>query len=71
VGDEGRLADDQSAGYARTCRIMLDSKIGVRVLVVRAVASEGCHDDSVLESHVAELDRLEELRSGHCKAECC
>ena len=61
VGDEGRLADDQGACYARTCRIMLDSKIGVCVLLVRAVAGEGCHDHSVLKGDVAELDRLEEF----------
>ena len=76
VGDEGRLTDDQSAWYARTCRIMLYSEIGVGVLVVCPVAGDGCHDHPVLEGGVAELDRLEEFRSGHFKAmlllsECC
>ena len=61
VGDEGRLTDDQGARYARTRRIILDSKIGVCVLVICAVACDGCHDDSVLEGAVAELDRLEEF----------
>ena len=68
VGDEGCLTDDQSAWYARTRRIMLDSKVGVGVLVVRSVAGEGCHDHPVLGGDVAELDRLEEFGSGHCKA---
>ena len=76
VGDEGRLTDDEGAWNARTCSIMLDSKIGVSVLVVCSVAGKGCHDDSVLEGGVAELDRLEEFRSGHWKVrlllnECC
>ena len=61
VGDEGCLTDDQGPWYARTRRIILDSKIGVRVLVVCAVACDGCHDDSVLEGGVADLDRLEEF----------
>ena len=68
VGDESRLTDDQGARYARTCRIMLDSKIGVGVLVVCPVAGEGCHDHPVLRGDVADLDGLEEFRSGHCKA---
>jgi len=68
VGDEGRLADDQGAWYARTCSIMLNCKIGVCVIVVCAEAGEGCHDYSVLEGEVAELDGLEEFGSGHCSA---
>jgi len=68
VGDEGRLTDDQGAWYARTCNIVLDSKIGVGVIAVCAVAGEGCHDYSVLEGEVAELDGLEEFGSGHCSA---
>ena len=76
VGDEGRLADDEGSWYACTCSIMLDSKIGVSVLVVCPVAGEGCHYDSVLEGGVADLNRLEEFRSGHWKVrlvlgECC
>jgi len=47
---------------------MLDSKIRVGVLVVCSVAGEGCHDHPVLGGDVAELDRLEEFRSGHCNA---
>ena len=66
VGDEGRLTDDQGAWYARTCSIMLNSKIGVGVIVVCAEAGEGCHDYSVLESEVCKLDGLEEFGSGHC-----
>ena len=61
VGDEGCLTDDQGARYARTCRIVLNRKIGVGMFVICAESGEGCHDDSVLEGDVAELDRLEEF----------
>jgi hypothetical protein len=78
LGDVGRLTDDQGAWYARTCSVMLDSKIGVGVMVVCAEAGEGCHDNPVLEGEVGELDGLEESGSGHCSArlllsasECC
>lgn len=37
------------------------------VVVVCAEASEGCHDDAVLELEVAQLEGLEE-RGGH---DCC
>ena len=66
--DKGRLADDQRARYARTRGIMLDGKIGVRVLVVSPESGQGCHDYSVLEGDIAEVDGLEEFRCSHCES---
>ena len=66
VCDEGRLADDQCARYARARGIVLDGKIGVRVLVVCPDSGQRCHDHSVLEGDRADLDGLEKLRCGHC-----
>ena len=73
VRDKGRLADDQRARYARTRGIMLDGKFGVRVLVVCPVSGQGCHDYSVLEGDIAEVDGLEEFMGSHCEASlfCC
>ena len=64
--DKGRLADDESASYARTRGVVLDGKIGVGVLVVPPVSCHGRHNHSVLRGDVADLDGLEELGCGHC-----
>jgi len=67
VRDKSRLANDKCAGYARTRRIVQDGKIGMRMLVVPPVASEGCHDHPVLEGKLVELDGLEKFGGAHCK----
>jgi len=71
VRDITRLADEQRARYARTCGIVLDHEICGRVLGVSPVSGQGCHDHSVLEGDSADVNRLEELGSGHCKADVC
>ena len=68
VRDKSRLADDESARYARTRGIVLDGKVGVRVPVVPPVSGHRRHNHSVLRGDGADLDGLEELGCGHCKA---
>ena len=63
--DISRLGDDQRAGDAGTRRVMLDGEIGMRMFVVSPEAGQRCHDHSVLEGDIAELNGLEEFRSGH------
>ena len=65
--NKSRLADDQRARYACTCSIVLDHEICGCVLGIPPVSGQGCHNYSVLERYRAELDRLKELGSGHCK----
>jgi hypothetical protein len=69
--DISRLADDQRARYARTCGIVLDHEICGCVLAVSPVSGHGCHNHSVLEGDRADLNRLKELGSGHCKVYVC
>lgn len=64
---KGSLADDQCARYTRTRSIVLDGEIRVSMLVVSPKAGYWRHDHSVLESDIAELQRLKEFRGGHCK----
>ena len=63
--DKSRLADDQRAGYARTCGVVLDHGICGCVLRVSPVSGQGRHNYSVLEGYAAELNGLKELGSGH------
>jgi hypothetical protein len=71
MGDISRLADDQRARYARTCSIVFNHEICGCVLRVSPVSRHRCHNHSVLEVDRADLDRLKELGSGHCKAYLC
>ena len=69
--DISRLADEQRARYARTCGIVLDDEICGCVPGVSSVSGYGCHNHSVLEGDWANLNRLEEFGSGHCKVCMC
>jgi len=58
---KGSFADDECARYTRTRGIMLDCEICVSMLVVSPEAGHWCHDHSVLEGDIAELDGLKEF----------
>lgn len=68
VGDNSTFADDEGSRYARTCGIVLDGETGVNVFAVTPESRQGRHNHSVLESDGANLDGLEKLECGHCKA---
>ena len=67
-GDESSLGDQQGAGFAGTLAVIFNSEVAMNVLGVGAVAGQGCENDPVLQGHVTDFDRLEELASkGHGK----
>ena len=58
--DVGRFRYQKGAGHARPLFVVLYGQVGVNVLLVRAEASKRRKNDSVLELHVANLDRPKE-----------
>ena len=68
VGDN---IDDEGSRYACTCGIVLDGETSVSVLAVTPESGQGCYNHSVLEGDGADLDGLEKLGCGHCKAGEC
>ena len=63
--DEGGLGEHQSTGHTGALSIVLDSKIGVLMLVVGAEAGERCESDPLLKLERTELEGLEELGGRH------
>jgi hypothetical protein len=51
--------------------IVLSDEICGCVLGISPVSGYGCHNHSVLQGDRADVNRLKELGSGHCKADVC
>lgn len=63
--NERRFCDEQSARDTASLAVVVDGKLVVDVILLCSEASERRKHHAVLESHVADLDRGEELGCGH------
>src|SRR6187402_3712844 len=58
--NEGSFSDKESTGDGGTLAVVLRNEWERDVVIVRAESSKGCHDDTVLQFDVTNLQRLEE-----------
>jgi len=65
--DSGSLGDKQSARGASPLSIILKGKVSMNVILVRPKPRHRTENDTMLEVHTTDTDRLKELGHGHCE----
>ena len=69
--NRGSLGDEQSTGSAGPLGIILEGKVPVNVDLIRPKPCQRAEDDTVLEIHTADANRLKELRRRHFRSSRC
>ena len=63
--DGGSFGDEQSTRGTRPLSVILESEIAVNVILVRPKPCHWTKNDTMLEVHPTDANRLEEFRQGH------
>ena len=69
--DGGSLGDEQSTRDASPLGIILEGKVSMDVFFVRPEPCHRAENDTMLEIHTADTNRLEELRRRHFDGSWC
>jgi hypothetical protein len=62
----GGFGDEQGARFTSTLGIIFYSKVTMNVVFVCPNPGHGTENDTMLEVHVTDANRLKEFRHGHC-----